>query len=70
MSFRYTLDSIIFEIYENRMDDNVFEASFKFVCTIVHISNSIELTNFILGKNIQQHRVHQMLKSESDLDRR
>ena len=33
-----------------------------FLQTIVHISNSIEPTNFILGTNTQQHNVHLMIK--------
>ena len=34
----------------------------SFLETIVHISNSIEHTNFILGTNTQQHDVHLMIK--------
>ena len=41
----------------------------SFLQTIVHISNYIEHTNFILGTNKQQHDV-QLMISESDLDRR
>ena len=34
----------------------------SFLQTIVHISNSIEPTNFVLGTNTQQHNVHLMIK--------
>ena len=33
-----------------------------FLYTNVHISNSTEPTNFILGTNIQQHKMHLMIK--------
>ena len=42
----------------------------SFLQTIVHISNSFEHTNFILGTNTQQHDVHLMIKVKSDLGRR
>ena len=35
--------------------------SLSFLQTIVHISNSIALTNFVLGTNTQQHNVHLMM---------
>ena len=38
-----------------------------FLHKIVHISNSTEFTNFIFGKNIQQHKIHQMITSFSVL---
>ena len=36
--------------------------SFKFSPTIVHISNSITLANFVLGTNTQQYNVHLIIK--------
>ena len=52
------------------MDDNVIVASLRhlsFLQTIVHISNCIEPTNFILGTNTQQQNVHQMVKMKVTL---
>ena len=41
--------------------------SFKFYPTIVHISNSIEPSNFVLGTNTQQHNVHLMMQMKVTL---
>ena len=51
------------------MDDDVIVMSFKFsIYKInVHISNSIEPTNFILGTNIQQHEIYTMIKVQVTL---
>ena len=35
--------------------------SFKFFLNILHISNSIEPTNFVLGSNAQQHNVPDLM---------
>ena len=40
---------------------------FSFLQRIVHISNSIEPTNFVLGTNIQQHNVQLMIKMKVTL---
>ena len=40
----------------------------RFLQTIVHISNFIEPTNFVLGTNTQQHNVNSNDKDKSDLD--
>ena len=34
----------------------------NFLQTFVHISNSIEPTNFILGTNVQLHKVHVLIR--------
>ena len=47
----------MFEFEKIQMGDDVIVTSFKF-SAIVHISNSIEPTNFILGTNVQLHKVH------------
>ena len=39
----------------------------KFLQTIVHISYSIEPTNFVLGINTKQHNVHLMIKMKVTL---
>ena len=57
MSLRYTLGRFLFKFHKNRMDDDV----------IVHISISIEPTNFIFGSNTQQQNVHLMIKMKVTL---
>ena len=49
------------------MGDDVIVTSLSFLQTIVHISNSIELKNFVLGTNTQQHNVHLMMKMKVTL---
>ena len=49
------------------MGDDVIVTSFSFLHTSVHISNSIEPTNFVLGTNTQQHNVHLMIKMKVTL---
>ena len=39
----------------------------SFLQTIVHNSNSIEPTNFVLGTNTQQHNIHLMIKMKVTL---
>ena len=41
-------------LLKNRLGDDVI--------VNVHISNSIEPTNFILGTNIQEHKLHLMIE--------
>ena len=62
MSLRYALGTIAFELLKNRMGDDVTVMSFDF-SSIVHISNFIKTTKFILDTNIQQHKVHIQSKS-------
>ena len=68
-----SLGRFVFKFHLNRIEDDVNVTSFKFFFqTIVHISNSIEPTNFVLGTNTQQYNVHQIKKkkTKSDLDGR
>ena len=65
VSLRYTLGRIVFKFHKVRMGDDVIITSFKF--TIVHISNSIEHTNFVLGMNTQQYNVHLIIKMKVTL---
>ena len=46
------------------MDDDVMVS---FLHTNVHISNSIEPTNFSFGTNIQQYNVHLIIKAHMTL---
>ena len=63
MSHRYTLGRFVFEFHKNRMSDDVIVTSFNFFSqTCVHISNSIEPINFVLGTNTQQHNVDLIIK--------
>ena len=57
MSLRYTLGRVVFKSHKNRMGDDAIVTSYN-----VHISNSIEPTNFVLGINTQHHNVHLMVK--------
>ena len=41
----------------------------SFLKTIIHISNSIEPTNFVLGINTQQYNVH-LIINKNDLNGR
>ena len=51
----YALGRFVFA-HKSRMGNDVIVTQFKFFSqTIVHVSNSIEPTNFILGTSIQQH---------------
>ena len=63
MSVRYTLCRFVLKINKIWMGDDVIMTSFiGFLQTIVHISNSIEPKNFVLGTNTQQYKVHLMIK--------
>ena len=66
---RYTLSRLLVNFHKNRMGDDVIMTSFniRFLQTIVHISNSIEPTNYVLGTNTQQHNVHLMIKMKVTL---
>ena len=61
LSLRYALGINMFEFEKIRMGDDVIVTSLSFLQTIVHISNSIEPTNFILGINVQLHKVHLLI---------
>ena len=67
LSLRYALDRFVFEFDKIGSDDDVIVTSFKFLQTIFHISNSIEPTNFILGTNVQLHKVHLLIRVEVTL---
>ena len=69
MSLKYTLGRFVFKFHKNRMGDDVIVTSFNlsFHQTIVHISNFIEPTNFVLETNTQQHNVHLMIKMKVTL---
>ena len=73
LSLRYDLYRFVFEFHKNQTDDDVIWTllgrHLSFLQTIVHISNYIDYTNFILGTNTQQHDVNLMI-GERDLDRR
>ena len=62
MSLRCTFGRFVFKFPKNQMGDDVIVKSFKFSPTIVHISISIEPTNFVLGTISQQHNVHLIIK--------
>ena len=63
MSLTNTLGQFVFTFHKIRMGDGVIMTSFKFsLQKIVHISNSIEPTNFVLGTHTQQYNVHLMMK--------
>ena len=63
VSLRYTLGRLVFRFHKNRMGDDII----VILQTIVHISNSIEPTNFVLGTNSQKHNVHLMIKMKVTL---
>ena len=62
MSLRYTLGRFVFKFHKIRFGDDVIMTSLSFLQTIVHISNSIEPTNFVHGINTQQYTIHLILK--------
>ena len=49
------------------MGDDVIVTLFKFSPNIVHMSNSIEPANFVLGTNTQQYNVILMIKMKMTL---
>ena len=57
----------MFKFHTNQMSDVVILTSFKFFQTIVHISNSIEPTNFVLETYTQQYNVHLIMKKKVTL---
>ena len=71
MSLRYTLDRFGVKFHKNRIGDGVIVTSspirLSFLQTIIHISNSIEPANFVLGINTQQHNVNLMIKMKVTL---
>ena len=64
LSLRYAHGRFVFEFDKVRMDDDVIVTSFNFSANNCphNISNSIEPTNFILGTNVQLHKVHLLIK--------
>ena len=56
------LDLLFVDLYVNIIEIKYVMTSWwcklSFLYTNVHISNSIELTNFLFGTNIQQHKIH------------
>ena len=60
MPFNYALCRFVFEFHINQIDDDV-------MVSIVHISNFTESTNFIFATNIQQHKIHLMIKVQVTL---
>ena len=62
MSLRYALGSFVFEFDKIRMGDDVIVTSLSFQHTIFHILNSIEPINFILGTDVQIHKVHLLIR--------
>ena len=59
LSLRYEPGRFVFEFNKIRMVRHL-----SFLQTYVRISNFIEPANFILGTNIQHHKVHVMMKVE------
>ena len=57
LSLRYALGRFVFECDKIRIGDDVIVTSLSFLQAIVNVSKSIELTNFILGTNVQLHKV-------------
>ena len=58
----------MFKFSKNQIGYDVIVTSFKFFLqTIVHISNSIEPRNFVLGTYTQQHYVHLEIKMKVTL---
>ena len=66
MSLRYALGRFVFECHKNQIGDDVIVKFISFL-HIVHISNSIEHTNFILSTNTQQYDLHLMIKGKVTL---
>ena len=58
MPLRYALCRIVLEFHKNHISDDVKVTSFTILQTNVHISNSTKSTN------IQQHKIHQMIKAQ------
>ena len=69
MSLRYAIGRLISKFEKNVkwVIMSLWRHS-SFQQTIVHISNSIAPTNFILGTNIQQYEVHLMIKVKVTLN--
>ena len=57
LSLRYALGSFVFEFDKIRMGDDVIVQH-----TIFHILNSIEPINFILGTDVQIHKLHLLIR--------
>ena len=61
LSLWYALGIFMFEFDKIWMGDDVIVTSFKFSVNNCPYSNSIEPTNFILGINVQLHKVHLLI---------
>ena len=62
MSLIYILGQFVYKFHKIRMGGDIIMTSLSFLQTIVHISNSIEPTTFVLEINAQQYNVHLMIK--------
>ena len=56
-NLKYAHGKFAFDFHKNRIFGNVIATSLRFSKKNVHNSSYIELTNFILGSNIQHHKV-------------
>ena len=63
----YALCRFVVEFYKNQMGDDVIVTSFQFSPYKCPYFKSTEPTNFIFGTNIQQHKVHLMIKMKLTL---
>ena len=68
MPFKYALGKFAFEFHENRMGEDAIVTSLMFTPNNCPYFNSTEHADFIIGSNIQQYKVHLMIKSEIDLE--
>ena len=67
MSLRYTPGRFVFNFIKLEREMTSLWRHLSFLQTIVHISNSIKPTNFVLGTNTQQYNVHLMIKMKVTL---
>ena len=67
MSLWYTLVRFLFKFHKIRWEMTSLWHHLSYLQTIVHISNSIEPTNFVLGTNTQQHNVYLISKMKVTL---
>ena len=63
MPIRYRLRRFVFEFHKNQMNDDVMVTPFK----VSPYFKSTEPTNFIIGTNIQQNKIHLMIKVQMTL---
>ena len=62
MSLRYTLGRLFLNFIKVEWVMTSLWRHLRLLQAIVHISSSVEPTNFVLGTNAQQHNVHSMIK--------